>query len=309
MIISLILLIIGFVLLIKGADVFVEGSSSLASIFKIPAIIVGLTIVAFGTSAPEAAVSAIAAFEGSNAISISNVIGSNIFNLLVVIGACSLIKVLPLNKDNINIDFPFLIFSSILLFIFVITTWTITRFYGLAMILILLIFVAYLVRKTKNQGNLDIDPPKISLNRSILYIVGGLICILIGGDVVVNNAKILALNLGMSETLVGLTVVAIGTSLPELITSLTAVKKNITDIAIGNVIGSNFFNILFVLGISSLINPITVLPNIIFDLVFMIFITLIAYLIAKKYNKFGFKTGILFIILFIIYMVFIILRN
>lgn len=310
MLIQLILLLVGFVLLIKGADFFVDGASNLAAILKIPTIIVGLTIVAFGTSAPEAAVSIVAALKGSNAIAVSNIVGSNIFNLLVVIGCSALVGTVGLNPKIIKRDYPFLIFISLLISLFVVTDWKITQIEGNILLVLIISYVAHLVIQAKQtiQGSF-VEKPKLSLSTSTIFIIGGLAGVVIGGELVVNSAKYIALSIGISETLVGLTVVAIGTSLPELVTSLTALKKGETDIVIGNVVGSNIFNILLILGLSSTITAIPVATSMLTDLGIMIIATIICYLIAKLKKEYGKKEGIFLIALFIIYMAFIIMRG
>lgn len=310
LIINIILLIIGFILLIKGADFFVEGSSNIASILKIPTIIVGLTIVAIGTSTPEAAVSITASLNNNNAIAISNVIGSNIFNLLLIIGCCATYKKIKIGENTIKKDFPFLIIATIAIILFILIGWNIIKTEALILLILLIIYLAYLVYTARQSKESQyIEKPKLGLPRSIIYIIGGLTGIILGGQIVVNNASTIALALGMSETLVGLTIVAIGTSLPELVTSLTALKRNENQLVIGNVIGSNIFNILFVLGLSSLISPIPIQKSILIDLCLMIFATILCYIFAKTQNKIDKKEGLTLLIIFIIYMIFAIIRN
>lgn len=311
LIIQIILLIIGFILLIKGADWFVGGSSDVAKLLKIPTMIVGLTIVALGTSAPEAAVSVVSSLEGSNALAISNVIGSNIFNLLAVLGVSSIFATIAL-KDVIHDDFPYLIFSTILVITLIVFGWNLTRIDGLILLIFLVIYMVYLIWDVKrSQEDLVVDKPDHSLPMAIVLIVVGSAAIVLGGDLVVDNAKSLALALGMSETLVGLTIVSIGTSLPELVTSVSAVKKGEVDLVIGNVIGSNIFNLLFILGLSSVITPITLSSNLVGDLTMLLVVTVICFVYGrfKPGYEYGRKFGICLLILFIMYMAFIIIRN
>ena len=273
-------LVFGFVLLIVGADIFVEGSSSLAKSFKIPTIIIGLTVVAFGTSMPEASVSISAALEGKNDIAVSNVVGSNILNLLVVLGASALICPVKSNDTAVKHEIPFSIiltavFGAIVAFGINLPEGM-TGFQailnsdfklGLLGGIILLLFIVYYVYRqikgaVKSIKNGEIEEEeetqKISLSMSLKMIVLGLFAIVMGGNYVVDNACIIAENFGMSEHFIGLTIIAIGTSLPELVTSVVAARKGESDIALGNVIGSNIFNIAFVLGASAVISPMTV---------------------------------------------------
>lgn len=309
-IIQIILLILGFVFLIKGSDYFVEGSSSVASILKIPTIIVGLTVVAFGTSAPEAAVSITSSLTGNNAIAVSNVIGSNLFNILFIIGLCALLNELKIGKDVIKSDLPFLVAITIITSLFILINWNISRIEGMILLIIIFAYISYLVISALRSGGAKvIEKPKLTLSKSIIYIIIGIIGIILGADLVVNNASSIAIAVGMSETLVGLTIVAVGTSLPELVTSLTALEKDENQLVIGNVIGSNIFNLLFILGLSSTISPITLSSNMLVDICLMVFITILCLVFGKTQNKFDKKEGIILVGLFILYMIFIILRN
>ena len=307
---QVVLLLVGFVFLIKGSDFFVDGASSIASILKIPTIIVGLTIVALGTSAPEAAVSITSSLTGSNAMAVSNVIGSNLFNILMVIGIAALLSDLLMEKSVLNKDLPFLVLITILFAAFVVIGWNITNIEGIILLIILIAYLIYLIRSAKKSEDSDkVEEAKFSLPKSIVLIIIGLAGIILGGDLVVNSASDIAIALGMSETLVGLTIVAIGTSLPELVTSLTALKKGENQLVIGNVIGSNIFNILFVLGASSAISSIQLDSSMLIDVVFMIIVTIICFIFGKTQDKFDKKEGIILVLLFIIYMAFAILRN
>ena len=308
--IQFILLIVGFVLLIKGSDFFVDGSSNIASILKIPTLIVGLTIVAFGTSAPEAAVSITSSLSGNNALAVSNVIGSNIFNMMLIIGLCALLRELKIGRDVLNKDLPFLVVITAILSGFIIIGWSISRVEGIILFLLIIGYVSYLVYSAKKTKEAQIvEKPKMGLLRSIIYIIGGMAGIIIGADFVVDSASYIAMAFGMSETLVGLTIVAIGTSLPELVTSLTALKKEENQLIIGNVIGSNIFNILFVLGASSIISPITINPNMIVDIALMLGVTILFFIFGKTQDKYDKKEGFILVALFIAYMAFAIMRN
>lgn len=308
--IQLILLIVGFILLIKGSDFFVDGSSNIASILKIPTLIVGLTIVAFGTSAPEAAVSITSSLSGNNALAVSNVIGSNLFNMMLIIGLCALLRELKIGRDVLNKDLPFLVVITAILSGFIIIGWSISRVEGIILFLLIIGYVSYLVYSAKKTKEAQIvEKPKMGLLRSIIYIIGGMAGIIIGADFVVDSASYIAMAFGMSETLVGLTIVAIGTSLPELVTSLTALKKEENQLIIGNVIGSNIFNILFVLGASSIISPITINPNMLIDVALMLGVTILFFIFGKTQDKYDKKEGFILVALFIAYMAFAIMRN
>lgn len=305
-----VLLIVGFVFLIKGSDFFVDGASSIASLLKIPTIIVGLTIVAFGTSAPEAAVSITSAITGNNAMAVSNVIGSNLFNILMVIGISALLGELLMEKDVLNKDLPFLVGITVLFAAFIIIGWNVSQIEGIILLIILIAYVSHLIKSAKKSDNANVvEKPKFTLPYSILFIIIGLAGIIIGGDLVVNSASDIAIAFGMSETLVGLTIVAIGTSLPELVTSLTALKKGENQLVIGNVIGSNIFNILFVLGASSAITAISLDSSMLIDVTFMVFVTVLCFIFGKTQDKFDKKEGAILVALFIAYMIFAILRN
>lgn len=309
-IIQIVLLLVGFVFLIKGSDFFVDGASSIASILKIPTIIIGLTIVAFGTSAPEAAVSITSSISGSNAMAVSNVIGSNMFNILMVIGLSALLNELLMEKTTLNKDLPFLVAITILFAVFIVIGWDISNVEGIILLVILLAYIVYLIYNTRKSKDSNIvEKPKLSGPKSILFIVIGLAGIIIGGDLVVDSASAIAIAFGMSETLVGLTIVAIGTSLPELVTSLTALKKGENQLVIGNVIGSNIFNILFVLGASSAISAIPLASNMLIDVIFMVAVTILCFIFGKTQDKFDRKEGAILVACFIVYMGFAILRN
>lgn len=306
---NFILLCFGFLLLIKGADYFVESSSSIAKVFNIPPIIIGLTIVAFGTSAPEASVSITAAINSQNGICVGNIIGSNIFNLFMVVGAAGFIKNLDVEKSILSKQFPFLILSSLLMIFLsldiIFRSSSSNLLSSIDAILLLVLFFIYLlflfksVRKSRdnklkeasffiNYNAIYIEDTK-STSKLILNCIIGVIGIIIGGSLVVNSASSIALGFGVSDELIGLTIISIGTSLPEFITSIVACTKNENDIALGNVVGSNIFNILFILGVSSFIYPITLSFDLLFDLILMLFSTLLVYVFATKksdINKF-----------------------
>lgn len=315
MIKAIIVLLIGFLLLVKGADWFVEGASSIAKKIKIPSFVIGLTIVAFGTSAPELAVSVTAALKGSNDIAIGNVVGSNIFNTLVVLGMSAAIMPIIVEKGMIKRDYPMSIFVSLLLGVLAMDTilWKkpgmqIGRGDG---IILLLVFAVYMFMTVKAgiQNRIEDEPiEELSLWKSILIAVLGLAGIVLGGDWSVDGAKEIARILGMSEALIGLTIVAIGTSLPELVTSIVAARKGENDIAVGNVIGSNIFNILLILGVSSVIHPMDVSQTYLYDIGMLILTMLAVYLPIAKTKKVGRGTGIVMVLCYVVYTVYLILR-
>lgn len=309
-IIQVALLIIGFIFLVKGADMFVDGASNIAYNFKIPTLIVGLTIVAFGTSAPEAAVSIAASLGGSNAIALGNVIGSNLFNILGIIGICALLGTLPVDKELLKRDFPVVLGATIILVIIANLYGQLSRVIGIIFLIAIIVYVYLMVKKAKeNPESSKIQEAKFGMGKSVIYLIIGLIGIILGAEFVVNSASFLASMFGLSDTLIGLTIVAIGTSLPELVTSLTALKKGDTGIVIGNIIGSCLFNILFILGISSAISPMPIAPSLAIDSIFLLIVTGIAYVFAETQDTFDRKEGLILFILFIAYMAFVIIRN
>lgn len=254
-------LIVGFVLLIKGADFFVEGSSSVAKKLRVPSIIIGMTIVAMGTSLPETSVSVSASIAAKNDLAISNVIGSNIFNLMVVCGICAVLCPLTVDGTTLKRDFPFSIVIAGLLMALGGIDGVVGRFDGILFLVLFVVFLLimiYSAKKSRDNSAPEADEYKIMpVWKCILYMVGGIAAIAAGGEMVVEGASDIARAFGMSENLIGMTIVALGTSLPELVTSVVAARKNELDMALGNVIGSNIFNILFVLGIASAISPVS----------------------------------------------------
>lgn len=313
-VLNIILLALGMIFLIKGADVFVDGASSIAKRLKVPSLVIGLTIVALGTSLPELAVSVVAAINGKVEMSVGNVVGSNIFNILMVLGSSALIFPLIIDKKILKFELPFVFFISILLLVISITgEKAVTWYYGLVFIILLVFYIAFLIFRTKKEGiNSDGEEPKLSVIRAIVALILGSIAIALGGEVVNRTAVFIASFLGMSEQLIALTIVAMGTSLPELVTSVVAAKKGEKEIALGNVIGSNTLNILFILGIASLIHPLAIKHDLLFDLLFMVGITALLFVMAIiAYKKKGLYrvSGIILIALYVVYMIYIICRQ
>lgn len=315
-----VLLIVGFALLIKGADFFVEGSSKIARLLKVPPMLVGLTIVAFGTSSPEATVSIIAAMEGNSAVSLGNVIGSNIFNITLVVGITAILNPLKVESETIRKEIPFTLLASVALWVVISDIALqgaganlITRSEGIILLLFFAIFLYYIfevARNNRQNGNVDTgDTTGVTWGKNILFTIGGLAGIIFGGDLVVDNATDIALSIGMSETLVGLTIVAVGTSLPELITSITAALKKESEIALGNIVGSNIFNILLVIGASATISPLAVDGKIFFDLIFMILFTFVLLIFSRSKYTISKKEGAILAVVYIAYLIYIIIRN
>lgn len=317
---AILFLVIGFVFLVKGADIFVEGSSSIAKKFKVPSIIIGLTIVAMGTSLPEAAVSVTASIANKNALAVSNVIGSNIFNLMMVIGVCAIMTPVAVNKATLKRDFPFSVICAILLLVLgLIGPMSLGHADGVIFLILFAGFIGLMIRsamKASKEGNAvaseEIEAAEeikiMPVWKSLLFIVIGAVGIIIGGDVVVDSASNIAAKFGMSQTLIGLTIVSVGTSLPELVTSIVAARKNEVDMALGNAIGSNVFNILFVLGIAGAISPMAFFTENVIDIVILLVFSLIVWLFAwtKKEIKRG--EGLIMVLLYVLYVVYICMR-
>ncbi len=328
-------LIAGFVLLIVGADIFVEGSSAIAKRFKIPTIIIGLTIVAFGTSMPEASVSISAALSGNNDIAISNVIGSNIFNLLVVLGASALICPVRAHSSAIKKEIPFSILITLALGlvlafgvhfdaeadvlmgmeIFEHASFTLGIAGGAILLVLFALYMYWQISgalKAKRKGKIQEEPEdenkKIPAGMAVEMVILGIVGIIMGGDFVVESASTIAKNFGMSQTLIGLTIVAIGTSLPELVTSMVAAKKGESDLALGNVIGSNVFNIVFILGASAVLSPMTVDMLAIYDTIVLLFVSILSLIFAKTNKRFSRPEGAVMLAIYAIYFVYVLLR-
>lgn len=301
------LLLVGFILLLKGADFFVDGSSSIAGILRVPSIVIGLTIVAMGTSAPETAVSITAGLAGNSDISLGNIVGSNIFNLLMVIGVSALLRPITTHKDMLRRDLWWNVAVSAVLFLLLLDG----RLNRLEGVLLLAGMAAYLfiVIRSAIRDRSDAEPIRqLSVNRSILYIIGGLIAIIFGGNLVVDNASLIARSLGMSDTLVGLTIVAIGTSLPELMTSIVAARKGDSGIALGNAVGSCIFNIMFILGASSVLTPIHVAPELLIDAAILIIVCVLILVLAKTQRETSRMEGVICILCYVAYSIYIIAR-
>lgn len=329
-ILNLIILAAGFFALIKGADIFVDGSAALARSFKVPALIIGLTIVALGTSAPELAVSTSAAIQGSNEIALSNVVGSNIFNLLCVLGVCALICPVPVDKKIIKRDFPVSILATV--FVLLATgsaalfggklpgsgmenkysmgeaAGTVSRICGGLLLVAFIAYIGYLIYDARKNPGGDEGGKQLPVWKCALLIIAGLALIVAGGQAVVYSAKEIARAVGMTETLIGLTIVAVGTSLPELVTSVVAARKGQTELAVGNVIGSNIFNLMFILGISAVIHPITVNVASVYDMLVLVAVSILTLVFSLTSRKIGRVEGGIMAALYVADVLFAILR-
>lgn len=309
MIADLIFLIIGFIVLIKGADLFVDGASSVAGNFKISKMLIGLTIVAFGTSAPEFAVSVKSLISGNGDIVLGNVIGSNILNILLILGTSSLFHYLNVKSNTVKKELPIILLFTVLFTVLLSDQLfdrgsinTFTRSDGIVLLLFFLVFIYYLISMARNKTDYDQKDTYMPMHKAILFTIIGLISIVIGSNFVVDRASSLASMIGISEKMIALTIIALGTSLPELVTSIAATRKGEYDIAIGNVVGSNIFNIGMVIGI-----PVAIFGGIqkitfnYIDLIVMIISALLLFVFSFKDKKISKKEGIIFLVLFIIY--------
>ena len=318
-----ILLVIGFVCLVKGADFFVSGSSAIARHFNIPAFIIGLTIVAFGTSMPEAAVNVTAAMKGANGIAVGNVLGSNMFNLLVVLGFSALIKACPVSKAMMKFEYPLSVIAAAVIMLMCIGkgqhALVLSRPDGIILLAIFTFFIVFTIKKVMSSKEETVlaaeDTPDedeaegaVSLPKSIVLSITGVAGIIVGGDLVVDCASDIAASFGIDDVLIGLTVVALGTSLPELVTSIVAAVKGETDIAVGNVVGSNLFNLLFVLGLSVTIHPIEVTMASIYDSAILIIVSIIAAVPMIRRQSLSRAWGILMLLMYGAYLTYIIMR-
>ena len=321
----ILLLAVGFAFLVKGADFFVEGSSSIAKKLKVPPIIIGLTIVAMGTSLPETAVSVTASLVQNNELAVSNVVGSNIFNLMFVIGVCSILTPIMVQKATVVRDIPLSLGCALFLLVLGISGlgdkagMTLGHADGVIFLIVFAGYIFTMVRsamkaraagqKVEIEGVEECDNMKeLSYGKSILFLIVGAAAMAFGGDLTVDTASRIAIELGMSQTLVGLTIVSIGTSLPELVTSVVAARKNEVDMAVGNAVGSNIFNILMVLGISSAISPVALIRENIIDIVLLMVFSVMVWIFAGTRKKIERKEGIIMVVVYLVYCAYIIAR-
>lgn len=308
LVLNLVLLVVGFVLLVKGADWFVEAVSAMAVRLGIPQIIIGLTIVAMGTSLPEASVSITAAAKGSADISIGNILGSNIMNVWLILGLAAVFAVVLVQKDTLCIDIPFVLGITVLLLVFGLTGNVISRVEGIVFIALFVGYLFYLYRSSKNAEAEEDEASDMSVGKILFFTLFGACCIVGGSKVVVSSASELARLFGMSERFIGLTIVAFGTSLPELVTSTMAAMKGKTDIAIGNIVGSNMFNILFVVGITAIILPVPYAAGFLFDNLVAIGVVLSLILFLIRDRKLTRGNGLCMLGLYAAYFSYIVLK-
>ena len=304
------LLIVGFIMLMKGADWFVDSASKIADMFGIPQLVIGLTIVAMGTSMPEAAVSISAAMKGSAEITIGNVLGSNILNILIILGLTSVIRAVSVQKSTIKCEIPFMIAVSVLLTVFGVFDGTVGRLEGGILWVFMIIYLLYLLRMAKNGQPSDDEIPPLSKKdtplRLVLLVLIGVVMIVWGSDITVDAATSLARIFGMSERFIGLTIVALGTSLPELVTSVTAAIKGKSDIAVGNIVGSNIFNILFVVGSTALITPVAYSANFMVDSIVAIGATVFLWVCVIMKKKLNRPAGVVMVLAYAAYFIYLI---
>lgn len=302
-----VVLIAGMLLLVKGADYFVDGSASVAKILKVPSLIIGLTIVALGTSLPEASVSITASIAGNNELALSNIIGSNIFNTLVVVGCSAMIAPFIMDRDIIKRDLIINLIVSVSLCLFIFDG-ILGRMDGILLLIGLVTFMMVLIRSVMRYDVEEEIGESFSISKSIILIVIGVVAIILGGNFVVNGASDIARQWGMSETLIGLTIVSIGTSLPELVTSVVAARKGESSLSLGNAIGSNILNVLFILGISGTLTPIAAVSENIIDVAVLIGIAVFILILSRFNDKMTRTKAAIFIGLYAIYMIYIIVR-
>lgn len=314
----------GLAALVKGADIFVDGSAALARNFKVPALVIGLTIVALGTSAPELAVSTSASLQGSSEIALSNVVGSNIFNLLCVLGVCAVMKPVPVERGILQRDFPVAIGSTF--FVLAVTggslffgrrtadtgmeavAGSVSFITGLVLTAGFLVYMGCLLYHAKKNPGQEAEGKPVPVWMCILMIISGLVLVVGGGQAVVSSARELARAAGMTETLIGFTIVAVGTSLPELVTSVVAAGKGQTELAVGNVVGSNIFNLMFILGISAVISPVAVNVASVYDMLILVFVSILMFLFSFTSGKIDRMEGGIMIVLYLADVMFAILR-
>lgn len=329
---SYILLLAGFALLIVGANYFVEGSAKIAAILRVSPMLIGLTVVAFGTSSPEATVSIIAALNDNAGVALGNVVGSNIFNASFIVGVTALVMAIRVQSETIRKEIPFTLLASVVLLVLICDTALqgngvnlLTRGDGIVLLLFFAVFIYYILEAAR-KGRENVQPaepqtqsdstkgvttadPAAGWGKNIGLSLGGLAAIIYGGHLVVTSSTDIALRWGMSEMLIGLTIVAVGTSLPELVTSVAAALKKQNDIAVGNIVGSNIFNILFVLGASAVISPLSVTGGIVTDVMVMIVLTIVLLVVSRTQYRIGRMEGLFLTLVYVGYTIYIIMRG
>lgn len=311
---DIIYLLLGFIIIIKGSDMLVDGSVNLAKFLKIPTLVIGLTIVAIATGVPEIAISISSSLKGSNGLLLGNLLGSNIFNILFILGLIAIIKPLYIKKEIILKNYVFALLSCLVLFIISYDIYfgdslvnLITRTEGILLLCFAGIFLYSTVLGATLDKNIKVEKGKFSF-KDILYIVVGIVLIGLSAEVIVNSAVNISKWLGVGEDLIGLTIIAIGTNLPELVTSIVAVRKGEVDIAIGNLVGTNIYNIFLILGLAATINPIVISSNAFIDIIVLAITSFIVYIFIQHKKDINRKEGIIMILLYIIYIVYVVIR-
>lgn len=304
--VQIFLLVIGFTMLVKGADWFVDGSAGIAKKLGIPQLVIGLTIVAMGTSAPEAAVSINASIKGNSGIAIGNVVGSNILNILIILGISAVLATMAIQKSTLKYEIPYMIFVTVVLIVLGISDEYVTRMEGVILWVLFLVYLAYLFKLAKQGADEDSIENRPGWKLCISMIVGGAIVVW-GSDITVDSATAIAQMIGLSERFIGLTIVALGTSLPELVTSVVAARKGNADIAIGNIVGSNIFNILFVIGTASIISPVKYDSVFLFDGIVAVLAGVLLWVSVIKTRSLRKPWGIVYLVCYSAYLVYLIL--
>ncbi len=306
LLLQFVLLAVGFLMLVKGADVFVDGAAGIADKFGIPQLVIGLTIVAMGTSAPEAAVSITAALKENADITIGNIVGSNILNILIILGVTSVIVAVSVQKSTVRYEIPFMLVITVMLAIFGYTSGHITFWEGIIFWIAFTIYLAYLFIMAMNNKEEVEETKKRPVWMLLLFVVIGIVLVVWGSDVTVDAATMIARAAGLSQRFIGLTIVALGTSLPELVTSVSAARKGKADIAIGNIVGSNIFNILFVVGTTALITPVVFKPEFMIDTMISLAAGILLWLCVFRDRKLGRAGGIIMLLGYVAYFVYLV---
>lgn len=304
--VQILLLVIGFTMLVKGADWFVDGSAGIAKKLGIPQLVIGLTIVAMGTSAPEAAVSINASLKGNSGIAIGNVVGSNILNILIILGISAVLSTIAIQKSTLKYEIPYMIFVTVVLIVLGMSGEYVTRIEGVILWLLFLVYLVYLFKLAKQGTEEDSTEDRPGWKLCISMILGGVIVVW-GSDITVDSATSIAQMIGLSERFIGLTIVALGTSLPELVTSVVAARKGNADIAIGNIVGSNIFNILFVIGTASIIAPVMYEPIFLFDGIIAVLAGVLLWVSVLKTRSLRKPWGIMYLVCYGAYLVYLLL--
>lgn len=304
--VQILLLAVGFFMLMKGADWFVEGSAGIAKKMGIPQLVIGLTIVAMGTSAPEAAVSINASIKGNAGIAIGNVVGSNILNILIILGISAVLATMAIQKSTFRYEIPFMIFVTVVLIALGMTGEYVTRVEGIILWMLFIVYLLYLFRLAK-QGTADEDTEDRPIWKLFIFMVLGGVLVVWGSDVTVDSATEIAKMIGLSERFIGLTIVALGTSLPELVTSVIAAKKGNADIAIGNIVGSNIFNILFVIGTASIIAPVMYQSVFLVDGIIAVAAGVLLWISVAKTKSLRKPWGVVFLLCYAVYLAYLLM--